>query len=262
MSRRWLFAVSVSAHLAVAGAVFVSGTWRLERLHADPLHNDLVLQAQTQPEPRGGPVTRTPEFEHKKRKDIPKVVVQPEPPVDPTLIRARSDQPPGIGTGSGTTDIPGTCTENCPPVTDVAPVPVCGDGSVDASEACDDGNTASGDGCSATCQVEPKPRAKDKTVSPIVFKGLRISGETQLRPSTVTQGQMIREGTASVHGIVQVCIATDGRVTSATMAASTKYQEYDATLLAGVRDWRYRPYLLDGAPVPACSTVTFNYTMK
>ena len=30
----------------------------------------------------------------------------------------------------------------------------CGDGAVDAGEQCDDGNTASGDGCSQTCQIE------------------------------------------------------------------------------------------------------------
>jgi cysteine-rich repeat protein len=33
--------------------------------------------------------------------------------------------------------------------------PVCGDGKIEGSETCDDGNTKSGDGCSATCTVEP-----------------------------------------------------------------------------------------------------------
>jgi len=32
--------------------------------------------------------------------------------------------------------------------------PVCGDAQLDLGEMCDDGNSASGDGCSATCQVE------------------------------------------------------------------------------------------------------------
>ena len=34
---------------------------------------------------------------------------------------------------------------------------LCGDGIVSPGEACDDGNTLNGDGCSATCQVEPTP---------------------------------------------------------------------------------------------------------
>jgi fibro-slime domain-containing protein len=32
---------------------------------------------------------------------------------------------------------------------------VCGDGVIEAGELCDDGNAASGDGCSSTCQIEP-----------------------------------------------------------------------------------------------------------
>ncbi|HUQ01381.1 MAG TPA: hypothetical protein VM261_02750 [Kofleriaceae bacterium] len=36
----------------------------------------------------------------------------------------------------------------------VTPPETCGDGSVDAAEECDDGNTADGDGCSATCTAE------------------------------------------------------------------------------------------------------------
>jgi cysteine-rich repeat protein len=31
----------------------------------------------------------------------------------------------------------------------------CGDGKILKGEQCDDGNTASGDGCSSTCQIEP-----------------------------------------------------------------------------------------------------------
>jgi len=33
--------------------------------------------------------------------------------------------------------------------------PACGDGKVDPGEACDDGNSRAGDGCSASCTVEP-----------------------------------------------------------------------------------------------------------
>ena len=31
----------------------------------------------------------------------------------------------------------------------------CGNGVVEGGEACDDGNTANGDGCSSQCQVPP-----------------------------------------------------------------------------------------------------------
>ncbi len=34
------------------------------------------------------------------------------------------------------------------------PIPVCGNGIIESGEACDDGNTNNGEGCSSTCQVE------------------------------------------------------------------------------------------------------------
>jgi cysteine-rich repeat protein len=42
--------------------------------------------------------------------------------------------------------------------------PVCGDGEVEGDEACDDGNTADGDGCSATCEIGPAPACGDGNV--------------------------------------------------------------------------------------------------
>jgi len=37
------------------------------------------------------------------------------------------------------------------------PPPCCGNGKVETGEECDDGNTTSGDGCSAECKIEPCP---------------------------------------------------------------------------------------------------------
>ena len=39
-----------------------------------------------------------------------------------------------------------------------APVITCGNGMLDANEGCDDGNTANGDGCNASCKVETSNR--------------------------------------------------------------------------------------------------------
>lgn len=259
MSRRWLIAVSVTAHLAVGAGLFVSGVWRIERLHADPVRNELVLPLAP-PAPSGGPVA-VKNDPIKPKQTIVKGTVQPTTkPVDKQPDQPPGGENPGPITGPGDPLDTGHCTENCAPTK--TPEPVCGDGSVDPGEQCDDGNTASSDGCSSTCRIEvklepPKPRPVD----PRVFQGLRISGETQLHPSTTTQSVMIRDGVDRVSGTIKVCITTDGGVASAAMARSTKYDDYDATLLSAVRTWRYQPYTLNGTPVPACSFVTFNYTI-
>ena len=50
--------------------------------------------------------------------------------------------------------------------------PVCGNGTVEPGEGCDDGNQAAGDGCSALCQPETELPADDPTdVGPIVVDG-------------------------------------------------------------------------------------------
>jgi cysteine-rich repeat protein len=46
-----------------------------------------------------------------------------------------------------------TCSEVTPPA------PVCGNGTKEGSEECDDGNTTAGDLCSATCTIEVPPAA-------------------------------------------------------------------------------------------------------
>ncbi len=55
----------------------------------------------------------------------------------------------------------------------------CGDGDIDGNEACDDGNNASGDGCSATCTFEPgwTCGGEPTACTPICGDGLLRGGE-------------------------------------------------------------------------------------
>jgi cysteine-rich repeat protein len=58
----------------------------------------------------------------------------------------------GVKEGSEECDAASLPTATCDASCDR--IPTCGDMFLDAPETCDDGNAASGDGCSATCQVE------------------------------------------------------------------------------------------------------------
>jgi TonB family protein len=91
---------------------------------------------------------------------------------------------------------------------------------------------------------------------------LRISGETQIHPSTATRNMMMRANASSTTAVILLCIATDGRVASATMQRSTTYGDYDQALLSAMHAWRYRPYRVNGAVVPACGIVNFEYKMQ
>lgn len=56
--------------------------------------------------------------------------------------------------------------------------PRCGDGVVDLSESCDDGNEQSGDGCSATCNVEPHAcSAQSTTIGEDLERGIGVCND-------------------------------------------------------------------------------------
>ncbi len=82
---------------------------------------------------------------------------------------------------AGTSVMPGTHTEAG------APSAVCGNSVLEGDEACDDGNVASGDGCSATCTMEVAPNLCPGTVLPLSGSGASkrtasVSGDTSERP--------------------------------------------------------------------------------
>ncbi|MEZ4392357.1 MAG: DUF4215 domain-containing protein [Polyangiales bacterium] len=53
----------------------------------------------------------------------------------------------------------------------------CGNGTLQTLEQCDDGNLASGDGCSALCQIEPGYRCTGTLCTPVCGDGVRTPGE-------------------------------------------------------------------------------------
>src|SRR4051812_32052904 len=77
---------------------------------------------------------------------------------------------PGSGGGSTTS----TTTQSSTPTMDV-----CGDGVVRGAEQCDDGNTAAGDGCDASCQPEAGWTCdhSPSTCAPTCGDGKVIGGE-------------------------------------------------------------------------------------
>ncbi|HEY1097724.1 MAG TPA: DUF4215 domain-containing protein [Myxococcota bacterium] len=78
---------------------------------------------------------------------------------------------------------------------------VCGDGSVGGAETCDDGDTAAGDGCSATCRVETgfTCAGSPSTCTPICGDGVVRTGEG-CDDNNVTSGD----------GCSAACVVEDG----------------------------------------------------
>src|SRR5689334_12783553 len=115
MSRRWLVAVSIAAHLSIVIGLFVSGVWRLDRLEHGPLHARLDgWRPPPPPASSSGPVAaKLPDFVPKAPKTIAKGIHQPQLHVEDKPIQPEIGSGEGSGAGSGSAGDVGTCRENC-----------------------------------------------------------------------------------------------------------------------------------------------------
>lgn len=270
MNRRWLIGLSLVAHAGLGIGLFVTGVWRIERLDSDHRAALSLGVMMPPPPPEGGPAAA--EAPKVKPKEPPKRIARNTQPVP-----KRTETPPevataaSLGTGEGSGEGPGTgdgpgeiggvpCADGSACIGQITgPQPTCGDGIVEGGESCDDGNRASGDGCSTTCATEPK---KTVILAPSQLQILRLEGDPQIHPSDPIKTAMMRDGAQRTTGVLKLCIGTAGTVATVNVVKSTGYASYDERLVAGARSWRYRPYLLEGRPVPACGMVTFIYSIK
>jgi protein TonB len=199
------------------------------------------------PSPEGG--SYTPPKVNLERKLPPKVIVKeprqprkPRPAPEPTEP-GPSEPGDGLGLGKG----PGTGPGDGPP----------------AADPCKKAGAACGLPPATTPQEVPRPpRVKVHTVPPQILKGLRTSGETAIHPPYAVLQQMHRNEDRKTIASIKVCLATDGTVSSVALLRSTKYAAYDEAIMGAARRWRYKPYTVNGAPVPACGMVTFVYRLN
>jgi cysteine-rich repeat protein len=263
--RTLLLIGSLVAHAAAGVGALAWAMWKIELLIPERMAIDVVRPRQVALEPEA-PAAASP-APQKPKAPIKHPVTEPRQPT------ATPPPPtPDVATGTGNPDLPvdplasgGGSLEGCAdppcdrgpaPEPVVVPVAACGDGTKDAGEECDDGNTVDGDRCSRACRVEVRQ------VPPRVIDGLRVSGEAQILPPSTVQTQMARDGVVRAVGVFKVCLDTVGRVEQVRQLRSTGFPDYDQRLDAGIRQWRYRPYEVDGRAVPACGTVQFVYQQR
>ena len=95
----------------------------------------------------------------------------------------------------------------------------CGDGLVLGGEQCDDANAVSGDGCSASCQVEAgftctQPALGNTMVVPMVVRDFNQGGDFEKGASFATglnyANQGLLQGTLDAKGLKPVLVSTTG----------------------------------------------------
>jgi len=131
------------------------------------------------------------------------------------------------------------------------PGPVCGDGSVELDEACDDGNLAPGDGCDAGCNVEPgfvcsSVNCDDGGCAlhvPATFRDFNANTEADGHPDF----QPGYNSTSAIQGLLEPELDQDGKPVLSSSASATNGFFHGADAFAAwYRDSRFSPGAIPG----------------
>jgi protein TonB len=111
----------------------------------------------------------------------------------------------------------------------------------------------------------PTPAAPrvPRVVPPAALEATRIAGEPRIVPDDVTKTSIQRAGRSELTGTFKLCLTSDGAVASVTVLRPTGFDDYDRRITSTIqREWRYRPFVVDGQPAPVCTAVTFRYSQR
>ena len=242
MRRTTLVTVSIAGHFALGLGLYASGIWKIERLESD--HRLAGIGVMTPTQAAGGsPDLPAPKFQ---KKETEKKIVKNTQPAkhheeDKPTTQVSTTSGTGNGGGGGITDGP----EIGGPPGDPCTTPDCAPPVVETPKP-----------------SEPPKQLEVHTIAPNIMSALRIQGDTQIHPSNNVKNQILSDGKTKVVGTLKVCIQATGAIGSVAVIGSTKYPEYDQTLVEAVRRWQYRPFTVNGTPHPACSAVSFVYSIK
>ena len=99
-----------------------------------------------------------------------------------------------------------------------------------------------------------------QNVPPTLLEGQRIAGTKLIQPDDVTKLQIQQSGKDRIVGSYKLCLSVSGVPSAIAMLKSTGFPAYDAKIQAEMRNWRYKPYMVNGRAVPVCTAVTFIYS--
>lgn len=104
------------------------------------------------------------------------------------------------------------------------------------------------------CRINPP-----QNVPPTLLEGSRIAGDKSILPNAATRDEIRKSGKDKVVGAFKLCIDSRGAPTSVSKLKRTGFEAYDRDIDAGMKTWRYKPYVVNGKPVPVCTAITFIY---
>jgi periplasmic protein TonB len=224
-----IVAVSIFVHAAVGAVVIVRSLWTINKL--EPPDTELALGAPPPPPPPPPAGSSKPKTEVKKTVKKVKEPTQPDPEKKPEPAAEEESEDEGVEGGV--------------------------EGGVAGGVVGGVLGGVEGGVLGGVSDAPPKPQ-EPKVVPQVALEAQRISGEKDIQPPNDVATQIARSGKGTV-GVVKMCLAAGGSVQKLNVLKSTGYPGYDNKIKSKMREWKYRPFMVNGKAVPVCTSVTFIY---
>src|SRR5262249_16003715 len=108
----------------------------------------------------------------------------------------------------------------------------------------------------------PPPVDKPKNIPMNAIENQMISGEKDIKLPVETKSLMVKQGIRTPLIIVKVGVNTSGAASSVDVAKGSGFREGDQNIVAHVREWKFKPYTVNGTPVPVCAIKQFRYQIE
>jgi protein TonB len=218
---------------AILGAMWVKTIWALDQVDLPKSSIDLAIAPSPPPPPPPPPGSSKPhDVQLTPKKKTVKDLVQPNIKVEKQEVQQSAD----VGDPNG---------------------------EVGGEEGGVAGGVVGGVAGPPPPPPPPPPPAPPQNVPPTMLEGSRIAGDKMIAPDDVTKTEIGRSGKDRIVGSYKLCLTLDGSISSVAQLKSTGFPAYDAKIQGKMRsEWRYKPYNVNGKPVPVCTAVTFIYSQK
>ncbi|HEY6178745.1 MAG TPA: energy transducer TonB, partial [Kofleriaceae bacterium] len=100
-------------------------------------------------------------------------------------------------------------------------------------------------------------------IPPNALDANRIAGEKSIVPDETTMDAIGRSGNDKLISSFKVCVTAEGTIATVSQLKSSGFPAYDEKIQNTIRrEWRYRPYMVNGKATPVCTAFRFIYSQK
>ena len=100
-------------------------------------------------------------------------------------------------------------------------------------------------------------------VAPAALDANRIAGDKSIVPDETTMDAISRSGADKLTSSFKVCVNAEGAIATVSQLKSSGFPQYDEKIQNTIRkEWRYKPYLVNGKATPVCTAFRFIYSQK